>query len=343
MLHILLGQDDYSLRQALEEIKKSVGDPASLMPNTTVLEGAKVTPEQLRSACETVPFLADKRLVIIEGLLERFEPKGRVKKKKSPRQPGQAEDYQPEVQSIKNLPPFTELVIISGDIKAANPLLVELSSLAKVRRFPLLKRDELIRWVEQRVALQSKNGISKKAVDLMVRLVGNDLWTMSNEIDKVVLFTGGRSIEEADVKAVVSHAQEANIFNMIDAIMESRVSVAQELLQELFIQGMEPAYILVMLARQVRIIFQVREMRDRGLSRGVIQTKLGLTSDFVLRKAWEQADKYSPARLIQVYHKLLEADIAIKTGKYHTPELVLDILVAEMGQRGPVRVQGKYK
>jgi len=338
LLHILIGEDDYSLRQALEEIKKSTGDPASLMPNTNILEGAKVTPEQLRSACDTVPFLADKRLVIVEGLLERFEPKGRVRKKKSPRQNNQADDYQPVAQSIRNLPPFTELVIIGGDIKAANPLLVELSSLTKARRFPLLKRDELFKWVEQRVALQSKNGISKKAVNLMVRLVGNDLWTMSNEIDKLVLFTGGRSIEEADVKAVVSHAQEVGIFGVVDAIMESRVNLAQELLQQLFYQGMEPAYILVMLARQVRIIFQVREMRDRGLSRGAIQTRLGLTQEFVLRKAWEQADKYSSARLIEVYHKLLEADIAIKTGKYHTPELVLDILVAELGRRSAVSI-----
>ena len=336
MLHILIGEDDYSLRQALGEIKKSIGDPASLMPNTTVLEGAKVTPEQLRSACETVPFLAEKRLVIVEGLLERFGLKGRPRKKKSPRQNGQVEDYRPMVESIKNLPPFTEVVIIGGDIKPANPMLLELSALAKVRKFPLLKRDDILRWIKQRVALHTKSAISEKAADLMARLVGNDLWAMANEIDKLVLFTGGRAIEEADVREVVSHAQEAGIFGMIDAIMESRLSVAQELLQQLFIQGMAPAQILVMLARQVRIIFQVREMRDRGMARNVIQTKLGLTQEFVLRKAWEQADKYSPARLIEVYHKLLEADIAIKTGKFNTPDLVLDILVAELGRRDAV-------
>ena len=338
MLHVLLGEDNFSVRQALEEIKKSAGDPAALLPNTTVLDGARVTPEQLRAACETVPFLADKRLVIVEGLLEHFESKGRVRRKKSPCQTDQAEDCQPFVHSIKDLPPFTELVIIGGAIKPANPLLVEVSSLAKVRRFPLLRRDELIKWVERRVALQSKNGISKKAAYLMVRLVGNDLWTMSNEIDKLVLFTGGRSIEETDVQAVVSHAQEASIFSMVDAIMESRVSVAQELLQELFRRGMESAYILVMLARQVRIIFQVREMRDRGLSRGAIQTKLKLTQDFVFRRAWEQADKYSTSRLREVYHQLLEADIAVKTGKYGAPGLVLDILIAELGRRSAVSI-----
>jgi DNA polymerase-3 subunit delta len=84
LLHILIGEDDFSIHQALDTIKKSLGDPASLMPNTMVLEGDKVTPEQLRAACETVPFLADKRLVVVDGLLERFEPKGRGSKKKSP-------------------------------------------------------------------------------------------------------------------------------------------------------------------------------------------------------------------------------------------------------------------
>ncbi len=337
MLHILIGENDFTLRQALEEIRQSIGDPASVMSNTTVLEGARVTPEQLRSACETVPFLADKRLVVVEGLLERFEPRGKGRKKKSSRSPDPSEDFQPLVDSMQNLPPFTELVIIGGNIRSNNPLLLGLASLAKVRKFPMLKYDELKRWVEQRVSQAGQgSGISARAVELMVRLVGNDLWTMANEIDKLALFTGGRTIEEADVKAVVSHAREASIFTMVDAIMESRVGLAQEVLQQLFQQGMTPAQILVMLARQARIIFQVRDMRDRGVERGVIQNKLGLKSDFVWRKAWEQADKYSPARLNEVYHKLLDADIAVKTGKYGDPELVLDILVAELGRRGAV-------
>jgi DNA polymerase-3 subunit delta len=230
-------------------------------------------------------------------------------------------------------------VLLGGRVKASNPLLRELASIAKTKFFPLLKQNQLGAWIERRVAAWGKGGgISRKAVDLMVRLVGSDLWTMANEINKLVLFTAGRAIEEADVRAVVSSVQDAGVFNMVDAIIESRVASAQQLLQQLFNQGMEPAHILVMLARQVRIIFQVKEMRDSGRSRGDIQSRLGLTSDFVLRKAWEQADRYSPARLKEVYHKLLDADIAIKTGKYGSPELVLDILIAELGRRGAVSV-----
>ena len=337
MLHILIGENDFTLRQALEEIKKSIGDPASVMSNITVLEGARVTPEQLRSACETVPFLADKRLVVVEGLLEKFEPRGKGRKKKSSRSHDPSEDFQPFVESMKDLPPFNELVIIGGNIKSGNPLLLGLAPMARVRKFPMLKQEELRRWVKQRVTQAGQGcGISEKAVSLIVGLVGNDLWTLSNEIDKLALFTEGRTIEEADVRAVVSHAREASIFAMVDAIMESRVSLAQELLQQLFQQGVSPAQVLVMLARQARIILQVRDMRDRGESRGVIQNKLGMAKNFAWQKAWEQADKYSLVRLNEVYHKLLDADIAVKTGKYGDSELVLDILVAELGHRGAV-------
>ncbi len=331
MLHVLIGEDDFSIRQALEAIKKSTGDPAALMPNTTVLDGAKVTLEQLRAACETVPFLADKRLVIVEGLLERFEPK-KKNSKKPPRSSTPAEDFEPIAAAIKTLPDFTELVLISGNIKSTNPLLHAIAAGAKVSSFPLLrKREQLVQWIEKRVGSQSKAGISKKAADLMARLVGNDLWAMANEVDKLILYTGSRAIEEADVKAIVSHVQEASIFDMVDAIIESRVIVAQQFLQRLFQQGMTPAQVLVMLARQARIIFQVKEMRSGGRSRADIMSRLGLTSNFVIDKAWEQADKYSPSRIKEVYHKLLDADIAVKTGRYDSPELALDILLAEMG------------
>lgn len=334
MLHVLIGGDDFSIRQALEEIKKGIGDPTALMTNTTVLDGRQVTVEQLRSVCETVPFLSEKRLVIVEGLFERFDSGNKTGRKKSSRQPEPSEEYRAIADGIKQLPEFTELVLIGGGIKAGNPLFRELSAMTEVKSFPRLKQSQLSQWIMQRVKGVG-GSISPQAINLLIRFVGNDLWIMANEVDKLALFTGGRRVEEADVRAVVSYAQEANVFAMIDAVLEFRVGVAQELLQQLFKQGIAPAQLLVMLSRQVRIIFQIKEMRGRKKSRMDIQNKLGLTSDFVLRKAWDQADRYSPARLREVYHRLLETDISIKTGKLEG-ELALNILIAELGQRGTV-------
>lgn len=341
MLHVLIGEDDFSLRQELENIKKSIGDATALMSNTTVFDGKTVTPEQLRAASESMPFLAEKRLVIVEGLLEKFESKKENGKKKSSGKNSKQEEYLTFTAAVKNLPSFTELVITGGKVSERNPLLQELMKFTRVKVFPLLKAQQLSQWIEKRVSSYGKGKkITPKAVSLMVRLVGNDLWAMSNELEKLILFTDGRDIDEDDVKAVVSHAQEASIFNMVDAIIEQRIGTAQELLQQLFRQGMAPSQILFMVSRQVRIIYQVKEMRTAGRQRGEIMGKLGLSSDFVLRKAWEQAERYSPARIKDVYHRLLEADISIKTGKIEG-ELALNILIAEMGQRGALSTGGE--
>src|SRR3972149_4037424 len=116
MLHIFTGEDDYSIRQALAAVKKTIGDATALMTNTTVLEGRQMTIEQLGAAAETVPFLADRRLVIVEGLLERFEPSGRTPKKKTARQADRPEEHRAFADALRKLPPFTELVIIAGPI-----------------------------------------------------------------------------------------------------------------------------------------------------------------------------------------------------------------------------------
>jgi DNA polymerase-3 subunit delta len=332
LLHIFIGEDDYSRRQALEDIKKGIGDPTALMPNTIVLDGRTVTLEQLRNACETVPFLAEKRLVVVEGLLERFETPRKNNRKKAPRQVEHAEEIKKFVDVAKTVPAFTELVVLAGVVKVTNPLLRELSAVAKIESFPLLKQARMTQWVERRVKVAG-GAISPQAVTTLVRFVGNDLWTMSNEVEKLVLYTAGRRIEEADVRAVVSYAREESVFTLVDAVLESRGGLAQEILQQLLRAGAEPVYLLTMIARQARIIFLVREMRVLGSSRGEIQTKLGLASDFLVRKAWDQSEKYSSARLHELYHRLLETDVAIKTGRLEG-EIALNILVAELGQRG---------
>ncbi len=331
MLHVFVGDDDFSIRQALEEIKKSIGDATALMTNTTVLDGKEVTVEQLRNACDTVPFLADKRLVIVEGLPDRFESGERSAKKKSNRTDTTSGEFQKFADALKNLPPFTEAVIIGGAVKPANPLVRALALLTKTRYFPVLKEAPLRAWIEQRVK-EAGGSIAPAAVAQLTKFVGNDLWTMSSEVDKLILYAGGRRIEDADVKEIVSYAQEANVFAMVDAILEGRTGFAQRLMQQLMREGMVPALLLVMLARQVRIILQVKEMRSSGRTRAEIQKKLGLTSDFLLRKAWEQADSYSMERLRELYHRLLETDLAIKTGKMEG-DLAMDILIVELGQK----------
>jgi len=331
LLYILLGQDDFSRRQCLDEIKRGMDDQALLAANTTTFDGQQMTLDQLRTVCETVPFLVERRLVIVDGLLERFEPRSKFSRQKKTRPASnQQNGYKSLAGYITKLPDSIILVLIDGRIRSNNPLLRELSTRAEVKSFPLLKDAELRQWIQKRVT-EEGGSMSSPAVGLLAKIVGSNLWAMANEINKLALFASGRRIEEEDIKMVVSYVQEANVFAMVDAILDFKAGIAEQLLQQLLQGGAAPAYLLVMLSRQVRLIVQVKELTNRGEPKIEIQDKLGLTREFVWRKTLEQAGKYPLARLKEVYHKLLEADLSIKTGKYGG-ELTLNLLIAELGQ-----------
>ncbi len=333
MLYILSGQDDYSLGESFEEIKRSIGDQALLVANTTTLDGQQITLDQLRTVCETLPFLAEKRLVIVKGLLERFEPKDKSsRRKKITRVTNHQNEYKSLVTCISKLPDSTILVLIDGRITSKNPLFGELSAKAKVKSFPLLRGTRLQQWIQKHV-IEAGGAISPQALDLLAKLVGGDLWIMANEINKLILFSSSRRIEEEDVKIVVSYAQQASVFAMVDAILEFKVGLAEQSLHQLLQRGASAAYLLVMLSRQVRMIVRVKELKNQGKSEIEIRNKLGLASEFAWHKTTEQAERYPLGRIKEVYRKLLEADLSIKTGKYEG-ELALNILIAELCQRG---------
>jgi DNA polymerase-3 subunit delta len=331
LLYILSGPDDFSRSETLDEIKRGLGDREMLDSNTSVLDGRQLTPDQLRSVCQTMPFLAEKRLVIVEGLLERFESRAKTSKQKGTRKmSARQNDYKPLIVVANELPDSTVLVLVDGEVKKGNPLYKELLPRAKVRVFPLLRNNELRQWIKKRVTREG-GSISPRALDLLARLVGGNLWLMAGEVAKLVLYTLGKCIEEEDVRAVVGYSQQASVFAMVDAILESRAGLGQQALQQLLQAGVAPAYLLFMLTRQVRMLVRTKELIKEGKSEVEIQDKLGITADFVWRKTAEQAGRYSLERLKELYRSLLETDIAIKTGKYKSnSELALDILVAEL-------------
>ncbi len=333
MLYILAGQDDFSLARSLDEIKSGMGDQTLLSASTTSLDGQRVTLDELKTVCETLPFLCERRLVVITGLLERFEAKGRpVRQKKTALTNKEQGEGGLLSTCIRKVPDSTVVVLVESGIATDNPLFRELANKAVVKSFPLLRDAQLCQWIQKRVT-EEGGSISSQAIDLLARLVGSNLWIMTNEIDKLVLFALGRRVEEKDVKTLVGYVQQANVFAMVDAIIDSKAEVAEQLLQQLLQSGANAAYLLFMLSRQVRMIVRARELAKQGRSKIEIQSKLGLPSEFALRKTLEQGSRYSLPRLKEVYRQLLETDLSIKTGRYDA-EFALNILVAELCRRG---------
>lgn len=332
MFYILYGQDDFSLKQVMEKIRLGLGDQEIVATNTTRLEGQHLTLSELRNKCGATPFLSSHRLVVVEGLLGRFEVrqgKPRSGKGKSRNGPGEWEGL---ANYIEQMPETTVLVLVDGEVKGQNPLLKKLAPLAEVKAFPLLKGKDLRAWIRQR-AKQEGGDITPQGVSLLAEMIGGDLWAMDGEIRKLLLYSGERPINEDDVRQLTSCVQEANIFALVDAVAEGRTELAQRLLHRLYDEGLPPAYIQVMITRQFRLIAQARELRE-GPSRPRVQDRLGLKSSYALDKTFSQAELYDFDGIKRAYGKLLETDLAIKTGKY-SDKLALELLVTELAGSGP--------
>ena len=337
MIYILYGHDEFSLHEELNQIKNSLGDREALATNTNEFDGKQVAPGQLLDACKAMPFLGTHRLVIVDGLLSRFE-KGSKTSKGSDGGEEEQEKVMPKrgwraewgelKQMLPEVPPTTVLVFVDGEIKKDNLLLKQLASAAQVRQFSELKGAALSEWIRNRVK-GGGGSISPDAAKMLALFVGDNLAVLASEIDKLILYAAGRRIEDKDVKEVVSYAREANVFAMVDALIEGRSAAAAPILQQLLDEGAAAPYLLYMITRQVRLLVQIKELSNQKRNRNEIRERLAIASDFVLNKALEQSRNYSMERLEQIYRKLLETDIAIKQGTWKG-ELALDLLVAEL-------------
>jgi DNA polymerase-3 subunit delta len=332
MLYILYGQDDFSLNQAMAKIKADLGDREMLATNTTNLEGQHLTLSELRNKCGAAPFLCSHRLVIVDGLLGRFEVKQSKPRSGRGKSGNGLGEWEGLASYIKQMPETTVLMLVDEEVKGQNPLLKKLSPLAEVRTFPLLRGRDLKDWIRQRVKGEGGD-ITPQAVNLLAELIGGDLWAMDGEIQKLLLYSQGRPISEDDVRKLVSHIQEANIFALVDAVAEGRTELAQRILHRLYDEGVAPIYILTMITRQFRLIAQAGDL-GKGLSRLQIQDRLGLKSSYSLDKTLGQAKLYDFEGVKRAYDKLLETDLAIKTGKY-SDKLALELLVTELACLNP--------
>jgi DNA polymerase-3 subunit delta len=332
MLYILYGEDSFSLNQAVGKIKADLGDRETVAANTANLEGRRLTLGELRSKCDTAPFLCSHRLVIVEGLLARFDAKQGKSRSRTGKQGNELGEWQGFDSCIQQMPETTVLMLVDEEVKGTNPLFKRISALAELRAFPLLRGKDLKTWIRQRVS-EEGGEITAQAVTLLAELIGGDLWAMDSEIQKLLIHDQDRPISEDDVRQLVSCVQEASIFALVDAVAEGRTESAQRILHRLYDDGVPPTYILTMITRQFRLIAQARDL-GKGLSHPQIQDRLGLKSSYAVDKTLSQTKVYDFERVKRAYSKLLETDLAIKTGQY-SDKLALELLATELACLNP--------
>lgn len=340
MYYVFHGDEEFRCSQAVAKLKAQIISDGMGDLNIVVLDGSKVGLGELVGACNAVPFLTDRRLVIVEGLLESLEPRAssRAKKRDGSRSPSASElEYADKLAAyLPDLPPSTRLVFVERKrLSPHNPILKQAidSSEAYVREFKRPGSGALQDWIRRQTRRKGAD-ITADAVRMLISFVGQDMRLLDQEMEKLVaLVDYSGTITGDDVKTLVHATHDPNIFSLVDALgLRDRERAMLEL-QELLATGASDLYLLAMITRQIRLILSVKDLvEEKGLTPDATRHELRISHRFILEKLLRQARWFSIEELERMQRRMLGIDQAIKTGRIEG-SLALELLVVEVCRR----------
>lgn len=231
---------------------------------------------------------------------------------------------------LKRPSPAACLVLTKSQKKGGEEIHAAVESVGVVVQFPAISERELPRWLQEKAGGMQKV-LSPNAGAFMVEQVGTDLHRLEQELQKIVAYVGARErITVEDARDVVSWQRNFTVFELLDFISRRQRGKAVASLRRLLLAGEPPLVIISLLARQVRILWQVKEGFERGLNASAIGTRIKLPGTIVNKYA-AQAAQFPHDRLYTMHRSLSDADIRMKTTNT-SPEWILESLVLQMSE-----------
>ncbi len=328
MIIFLYGPDTFRSRQKLTELKdKFTGEIDKAGLNLVTLNGVELEPAEFERAVATPPFLAKKRMVVIEDLITK----------------NRGQKIQKDILDIlgKNQLEDTIIIFWEGDlgdrggksktlVKRSRVLLQRLKKEKYVQEFKLLQPLEVKKWT----ALETKKRggkINPDALSMLVDFIGNDLWQINSELDKLLAYCKNKAIKIEDVQNLVKTKLDDDIFKLTDAIGQRNKKMALKLISDQFASGISPTQLLAKIIWQFKNLILIKdfvETNGSGYSTERLIYQLGL-HPFVIKKTMYQIKNYKLEDLKKLYSHLAEIEHKIKTSQLE-PEVLFDLFIAKI-------------
>ena len=316
MIIFLYGEDSMRSRGKLEELKtkfKSEVDPNG--SSLTVLDGENTTIGKVNDAVASPSLFVRKRMVVIENIF----------KNKNKDLLSDLVEYFEKISQKKETDE-SNIVIFWDEINPDNRLKLFgfLKKQKFVQHFKPLSNTEATEWVKQKIE-QRGSKIRHQAALHLTGIFGVDLWQLNNEINKLISYKAGQQksllqdreevmIEVPDVEMLARGNVDENIFALTDAISQKNKGLALELLEKEIEAGIVDAVLIHMVIRQFKILLQVRQAIETGMSSRKIINQLKL-HPFVVQKSLTQVRKFTLDVLKKSINELVDIDMNIKTGQ----------------------------
>lgn len=319
--YLLYGEESYLKRQYRDRLIAALADPEDEM-NVSRFEGALIDPKEIIDLAETLPFFAQRRLIIVEdsGFFGAAKKGAGAGKKKGGAGPG-AE----LAACLSELPDTTVLIFVEENADRRGKLYKAVRALGGDAEFHTQKPDVLKRWIRQ-ILKKEKKSITPEALEAFLTCSGSSMETISRELEKLISYALDRdTIETEDVNAVCSGQTEERIFKMIDAIAEKKKHEALSMYADLLHLRISPVRILALIERQFHILMQTENLSKKGYSRAVIAAQTGVR-DFAVPKNQAQMRRFGGGQLTGLLRLCVRTDEEIKSGRIDA-QLGVELLI----------------
>ncbi len=333
MITLLHGDEEFTRSEALASLRRRVLGEDDLGGLNLAVLSPPPDLAALRDHADTLPFLGEKRLVVVRGWLEALA-REMARGDASARARADA-----LAEYLDHIPESTHLVFVE-DVRLDNrhPVLQRIRALAEQGQaeehlFVLPhnareRREFVLRWLRDR-AREMEIELAPEAASHLAEVVGNDLRLLHQELTKLRTYAGaGGFITREDVERLVPYTGEANIFHMIRAIGEGDARRATIILQQTLAAGQHPLQILALLARQYRIYIGLKDLAEQGRPHEEIAHALRIPP-WSVRRDLRIAQRMSWRTLERIMERLLETDVAIKQGEIDAT-LAVQLLVVRL-------------
>ncbi|MEG6585805.1 DNA polymerase III subunit delta [Dendrosporobacter sp. 1207_IL3150] len=324
-IYLIYGEETYLARQLEKAITAALLSPEDRDMNLNIIDSDS-SPQELINLIDTIPFFGDKNLIVVRNSTL-------FKNRKTGQSENESDDKTDErlINLLSNMPAYSYVVFLSPDkIDKRRKVYKTIEKFGTIVEVAPLKPKDVRVWLQGKLGELNKR-MSHDAmehflasVSLMSRI---SLGFLESELDKAAIFSEKQIITKDDLISVMSTIPEASIFAMIDAVSEKNTQKALVLLSEQLASGEHPIKILSLLTRQVRLLWQAKELMLQGYGSREISDELGLVS-FVGEKVMKQCKGFDDKKLKEVIIVLAEADADLKSGR--ATSVVLEKIIIDL-------------
>ena len=311
-VYLLCGEEAYLRRQYRDRVKKALLGDGDLM-NLNCFEGKGIVPGEVIDLAQTMPFLAERRVLVIEN--SGFFKRG-----------GEA-----LAEYLADPATSAYFLFVETEIDKRSRLYKAAAARGRVIECKTPDEGVLKRWVVELLAKENKR-ITQRDLDLFMEKTRTDMENIRGEVEKLVCYCLDReAVSAQDIEAVCVRQIGSRIFDMVEAVADKKQRRAMELYYDLLTLKEPPMRILFLIARQFNLLLQVKELKNKGYDTRSIGEKVGLKG-FIAGKYVSQAAKFKEAELRQALTDCVETEEAVKTGRMNDVMSVELLIVRESMQ-----------